>query len=53
MPNDFTSHSQLQERIEKFERHFESIPKPFEWKFTRNDLCELMNKLSPQLKAAA
>jgi hypothetical protein len=53
MPNDFTSHSQLQERIEKFERHFESIAKPFEWKFTRNDLCELMNKLSPQLKAAA
>lgn len=52
-PNDFTSLSQLQERIENFERHFESIAKPFEWKFTRNDLYELLNKLSPQLKAAA
>jgi hypothetical protein len=52
-PNDFTSLSQLQERINNFERHFESIAKPFEWKFTRNDLCKLLNKLSPQLKAAA
>jgi hypothetical protein len=52
-PNDFTSLSQLQERIEKFERHFESIAKPFEWKFTRDDLCELIRKMSPQLKAAA
>lgn len=52
-PNDFTSLFQLQERIEMFERHFESIAKPFEWKFTRNDLCKLMNKMSPKYKAAA
>jgi hypothetical protein len=38
-PNDFKSLSQLQERIENFERHFESIAKPFEWKFTRSDPC--------------
>ena len=52
-PNDFTSLFQLQERIEMFEHHFESIAKPFEWKFTRNDLGKLMNKMSPQYKAAA
>ena len=52
-PNDFTSLSQLRERIRQFERHYESIAKPFEWKFSRNDLNELMKKLSRQLQAAA
>ena len=52
-PNDFKSMSELSERIEKFERYFESIAKPFEWKFNRDDLSKLMKKLSPQLKLAA
>lgn len=52
-PNDFTSLSHLQERLEKFERHFESIAKPFEWKFTRDDLSELMRKMRPRYRIAA
>lgn len=51
-PNDFMSLAELRERIEKFERHFESIAKPFEWKFTRKNLDDLMKKLS-LYKAAA
>jgi hypothetical protein len=52
-PNDFKSLSELNERIIAFERHFESIAKPFEWKFNRDDLSKLMKKFSPQLKLAA
>ncbi|MFC1641682.1 hypothetical protein ACFL5O_03185 [Myxococcota bacterium] len=37
-PNDFPSLKALAERLFQFERYYESIPKLFEWKFTRADL---------------
>ena len=45
-PNDFPSLEALKERLFDFERHYEAIAKPFEWKFTRQDLSKLLNKLN-------
>ena len=44
-PNDFPSLTALEQRLLDFERHYESIAKPFEWRFTRKDLAKLLNKL--------
>jgi len=44
-PNDFTSLEMLAERLERFERHYEAIARPFEWKFTRADLNRLVQQL--------
>jgi hypothetical protein len=44
-PNDFTSLEALKIRLLAFERHYETIAKPFEWKFGRRDLRNLLNKL--------
>ena len=53
-PNDFTDLSEVQERLLAFERRYEQIAKPFEWRFTRDDLARLMKKLgSENLPAAA
>lgn len=53
-PNDFPSLEALQERILGFQRHYESIARPFQWKFTRQDLNALLNKLqTPRLEAVA
>jgi len=45
-PNDFPSLATLTERILHFQEHYEKIAKPFEWKFTRKDLSDLLHKLS-------
>ena len=37
-PNDFPSLQALEERIIGFQKYYEQIAKPFEWKFTRKDL---------------
>ena len=47
-PNDFASLELLAERLERFERHYEIIAKPLEWKFTRDDLAKLMQRLQEQ-----
>lgn len=46
-PNDFANLEAVADRLERFERHYEARAKPFEWKFTRNDLAELMQRLGP------
>ena len=55
-PNDFASLIDLENTIIAFEKRYEKIAKPFEWKFTRNDLSRMMKKLSqsqlPLAKAA-
>jgi hypothetical protein len=50
-PSDFPSLRALEERLYAFERHYETIAKPFEWRFTRSDLDALLHKL--ELKRAA
>ena len=44
-PNDFSSLQDVAERLEHFERYYESIAKPFEWKFTRADLNRLIARM--------
>ncbi len=44
-PNDFSSLEMLAQRLQRFERHYEVIAKPFQWKFTRDDLNKLFQRL--------
>jgi|SRR5208283_4343367 len=44
-PNDFASLQELQERLLCFQDYYEQIASPFEWKFTRDDLNILLNKI--------
>jgi hypothetical protein len=46
MPNEFPNLQVLERRLLDFQTHYETIAKPFEWKFTRTDLEQLLNKLS-------
>lgn len=52
-PNDFASLEDLAERLLAFQAHYEGIAAPFDWKFTRDDLAELMAKLSDTAVRAA
>lgn len=44
-PNDFDSTDNVEDRILRFQRHYEQVARPFRWKFTRQDLRELMDRL--------
>jgi len=46
MPNDFRSLTTLTERILRFQDHYENIARPFDWRFTRKDLFNVLHKLS-------
>jgi len=54
-PNDFASLKDVAQRLLAFQDLYERAAKPFEWKFTRTNLQELMNRLNhkPQLALAA
>jgi DDE superfamily endonuclease len=58
-PNDFPCLEAVAERLSNFERYYESIAHPFEWKFTRDDLNALIARMrsryaqTQQLKLAA
>lgn len=45
-PSDFDSLEELQTRILTFQKYYEKAVKPFQWKFTREDLNKLMAKLN-------
>ncbi len=44
-PNDFPSLDVVAERLLEFQSYYEQIAKPFEWRFTRVELRELVAKL--------
>ena len=44
-PNDFDSLDDLGRRLHAFERYYEALAKPFEWKFTRKDLDHLLRRM--------
>jgi hypothetical protein len=55
-PNNFPDLDTLEQTLLAFGRHYEQIAKPFEWKFTRQDLHRLLERLdqpTPQLQLAA
>ena len=47
-PNDFTSLDDVSQRLLAFQDRYEQFAKPFEWKFTRNDLRELLDRVGHQ-----
>ena len=52
-PNDFRSLQTLEEHLLSFQGYYEQIAKPFEWRFTRNDLHALLNKIQTTRAASA
>jgi hypothetical protein len=52
-PSDFRSLLELAQRLLAFERHYQTIAKPFEWRFTRKDLTAWLRKLRGPLAKAA
>lgn len=45
-PNDFTSLAAVEDRLLRFQDHYQQAAKPFQWTFTRQDLAALMAKLA-------
>jgi hypothetical protein len=45
LPNDFTDLNALAERLPGFQYYWETTGEPFEWKFTRQNLADLLVKL--------
>ena len=55
-PNDFDHLQQLEKTILDFQAVYEKAAKPFEWKFSRQDLKNVLAKFNPvdfQYKMAA
>jgi hypothetical protein len=55
-PNDFRSLRHLRSQLLQFQTYYEAVAKPFQWKFTRQDLEDLMKKIhaqqTPRVRAA-
>lgn len=47
-PNDIDDLAELQERLFAFQQVYQQTAKPFEWKFTRQDLAKLLQRLAAQ-----
>jgi hypothetical protein len=45
-PNDFLALHEVPQRLAEFERYYEEIARPFQWKFTRKDLAVLLDRLA-------
>lgn len=54
-PGDFKSLSELETRLLDFQKYYEIVAKPFKWKFKRDDLNKLLEKLAArsELRVAA
>ncbi len=52
-PNDFPDLDILAERILEFQSYWQATARPFAWKFTRQDLSDWLEKLSPVAPLAA
>lgn len=46
MPNDFPDLETLENQLLEFQSYYEKIAKPFEWKFTKDDLKSILSKVS-------
>jgi hypothetical protein len=46
-PNEFPDLNAVAERLLDFQYYWETTARPFEWKFTRQDLADLLAKASP------
>ena len=44
-PADFADLAALQDRLERFEDHYNQTAQPFDWRFTRSDLAAMLERL--------
>ena len=44
-PSDFTGLDQIRDRLAAFETRYNAIARPFDWKFTRTDLRDLLRRI--------
>jgi hypothetical protein len=47
-PNDFRSLADVEDRLRRFQKHYQAVAQPFEWKFTRRDLIRVLARLDAQ-----
>jgi hypothetical protein len=52
-PNDFATLESLRVRLRLYEQLSNRTPRPFSWKFTRQDLLDWLQRASPHIFAAA
>jgi transposase len=45
-PNDFTNLDEVKQRLAEFEKRYNATATPFQWKFTRRDLHDLLARIS-------
>jgi hypothetical protein len=45
-PNDFTDLDQITNRLAAFEQRYNAVAEPFDWRFTRDDLNRLLERLA-------
>ena len=45
-PNDFTNLDEVKQRLVEFEERYNATATPFQWKFTRRDLRDLLARIS-------
>ena len=45
-PNDFDCLADVEHRLLAFQRHYQTLGRPFEWTFTRRDLHDMLAKLN-------
>lgn len=50
-PNNFTDLKEIEDRLIEFQSLYESSATPFEWKFTRDDLHRLLEKIAQKGKS--
>ena len=46
-PNDFTDLTEVEQRLAEFEKRYNATATPFDWKFTRHDLHDLLDQDQP------
>lgn len=44
-PNDFTDLAEVEQRLTDFEQRYNQTARPFRWKFTRDDLHDLLTRI--------
>jgi hypothetical protein len=51
-PNDFTDLDQIADRLAAFEDRYNTVAEPFDWRFTRDDLARLLERIAGHDPAA-
>ena len=50
-PNDFTDLDEIRARLAEFEARYNAVARPYDWRFTRTDLNDLLDRLAAHEQA--